>query len=205
MKLLKKLLLISSILLVIFLASCNSNGPLFTYSLNNDNTYHIEVYGGGHSDVIIPDTYNDLEVTSIEESLFSTAVTLKNITIGKNIKVLPSFTFHYCTGLKTVSFAPDNKLEEISNNVFNNCQNIEEILLYNCKNLKKIDFYAFKDTGLKEIFIPSSVTYIGDKAFMNCKDLVINLEHESIPQTFHENWNHHNFKVNLNSTYSPKE
>ena len=70
---------------------------------------------------------------------------LKTVTIGDNVKTIPSYAFYGCSGLKSVT---------IGNSV------------------TSIDYQAFYGCiGLTSVTIGNGVTYIGDKAFYDCRGL----------------------------------
>lgn len=94
-----------------------------------------------------------------------------------NYGVLPEGLFRDCKGLKNVTF-DDNKITEIGDFAFSNC-NLQSWVFYNqSASLKTIGKYAFaptingtynnfNDTFTLEGF--SALTTIGDGAFMSCK------------------------------------
>lgn len=68
--------------------------------------------------------------------------------------------------LKSVKL--NSGIEEIGDNAFRSCINLEEISLEGCNSLKTIGKAAFANCiSIKSIFIPESVTTIGEEAFAN--------------------------------------
>jgi len=61
------------------------------------------------------------------------------------------------------------KVTEIGEEVLANCKTIDTLILPD--TITKIGVDAFKASSLKSIFIPESVSEIGDSAFMDCKNL----------------------------------
>lgn len=59
------------------------------------------------------------------------------------------------------------------------------------KNIASIYSYAFEKCGLKNLFIPTSVTVIGTRAFYRCDDLIIYCEIDSQPEGWNLNWNYY--------------
>lgn len=69
---------------------------------------------------------------------------LKSVTLGKNVTVIPDNIFLNYTNLTSVTFENDNT------------------------KIKEIGCNAFKNTGLTSIKIPNGITYIDRQAFANC-------------------------------------
>ena len=91
--------------------------------------------------------------------------------------VLPEGLFKDCKGLKNVKF-DDNKITEIGDFAFSNCNLQKWVFNNQSASLKKIGKYAFAPTlsGISNNFNTtftlagfSALTTIGDGAFMNCK------------------------------------
>lgn len=94
-----------------------------------------------------------------------------------NYGVLPEGLFKDCKGLKNVTF-DDNKITEIGDFAFSNCNLQSWVFNKQSTSLKKIGKYAFAPTngGISNNFNTtftlagfSALTTIGDGAFMNCK------------------------------------
>lgn len=93
-----------------------------------------------------------------------------------NYGVLPEGLFKDCKGLKNVTF-DDNKITEIGDFAFSNCNLQSWVFNKQSASLKKIGKYAFAPTdgGISNNFNTtftlagfSALTTIGDGAFMNC-------------------------------------
>ena len=69
----------------------------------------------------------------------------------------------------------------------------EEIVIPN--SIVKICSNAIKNEKLKKFFIPKSVLYIEEKAFVGCNNLTIITEHLEKPLYWDENWNFENREV----------
>ena len=92
---------------------CDSCGtPYFSdglsYRLNADEeSYTLTGLGACRDlDVVIPATYNDLPVTSIQRSAFYNQFSLTSVTIGSNVVTIDDNAFEACSGLTSV-FIPD--------------------------------------------------------------------------------------------------
>lgn len=78
-----------------------------------------------------------------------------------------SSTHTYATqGEHTVTFSFVNEVTEIGEHAFENCSQLTDIAYP--KNITKISDWAFHKTGLVNIIIPNTVTYIGNSTFCNC-------------------------------------
>ena len=128
-------------------------------------------------------------VTRIGYQAFVNCSALEEISIPSGLKEIGPYAFYEC-GLRAVSL-PDT-VTTIGNAAFQRCADLADVRLPNgletvpygcfreCAGLKeiriptsvsKIDTYAFEDTGLKSVVIPSNVTIIGPDAFNGCSDL----------------------------------
>ena len=129
--------------------------------------------------VILPDT-----ITKIEHHAFQICESLESIAIPNRLNEIGEYAFDGCTNLKEITL-PDN-LEKIEDYCFFGCNNLQSVKLsknlkeigfsafFNCSNLKEIKFpdslekienFAFEGSGIANISIPESVSYIGWCAF----------------------------------------
>ena len=186
---------------------CNEKDPDYIYSiglkfkLSDDGSYYI-LEGIGtciESDIKIPSTYNNLPVTTINESAFHSCTTLTSIEIPNSITTIGIGAFFGCNNLIQVTFEEGSKLTSINKYIFKKCinlktfkipsgvLNIEEEAFYECKSLENVEipssvttigYSAFaRCTNLTNIEIPNSVTNIGYSTFYWC----INLETITVP------------------------
>ncbi len=119
----------------------------------------------GLTSINIPDS-----VTNIDNHAFYDCTKLVDINIGKGVKAIGSGAFHGCSSLTEI-IIPEG-VERLSDNVFALC------------------------TALTSVTIPSSVTSVGTYLFsMDCENLVIKYQGESIPDTWDENWNAYGYTV----------
>ena len=93
---------------------------------------------------------------------------LKTVTIGDNVKTIPSYAFYGCSGLKSVTIG--NSVTSIDYQAFYGCNGLTSITIPN--SVTSIDDSAFYSCiGLTSVTIGNGVTYIGDKAFYDCRGL----------------------------------
>lgn len=132
-----------------------------------------DLFGGiysldGKTFISLEDRYmNSYQVRSGVEVIGNNAFqgsTLKRIIIPDSTKRINNNAFKSCRSLKCINL-PEN-ICEICDNSFRECQNLENIILP--LKLRKIGNYAFSNTGIKSIYIPQSVKYIGQGCFTGC-------------------------------------
>ena len=106
---------------------------------------------------------------------------MKEVTIPPNVKYIGANTFSWCENLKKIEMS--NKTEVIYAGAFRGCGKLEEIIwssslveigeeaFYGCDSLHNVKIpdgtnilgrKAFYDTFLESIYIPKTVTKIGD-------------------------------------------
>ena len=86
----------------------------------------------------------------------------------QNYSTSGSATYYIPTSLKTVTLTTDCKLLY---GAFQNCSNITTINLYSSSTITSIPAYAFYNTGITSIKIPTGVTSIANTSFQNCSEL----------------------------------
>ena len=113
----------------------------FIFSLKEDNTYEIIGYIGTEIDIVIPETYLGLPVTSIGSNAFDGNTNITSAIIPVGITSIEEYAFCDATALTSVTFEAGSQLTKIGD-------------------------WAFQSTiSLKSIIIPSGVTSIGEYAF----------------------------------------
>jgi len=116
--------------------------------LQNDNTYKVISYAGDEKNITIPESHNEIKITSIGSMSFHcsfiTDVTvpntvtsieseafassdLKSILLPDSIKTIGEHAFDSCKSLKTVTVP--NSVETIGKNAFFGCTALESISL----------------------------------------------------------------------------
>ena len=136
------------------------------FTLNSEGTSY-SVAGIGtctDKDVIIPNKYNGLPVTSIANAAFLLS-DIVNIAIPDSVTNIGSKAFFLCENLKSI-IIPDS-VTTIEFDTFYACTSLESVSL-GC-NIRSIGDYAFYScSSLSSINIPNSVTVIGYDAFKDC-------------------------------------
>lgn len=113
--------------------------------------------------VTVPDS-----VTELGASAFNNCKSLESCVLSDNITVLYSSCFQGCVSLASVKLPA--KLTDIYDLVFADCISLKNITFPD--GLEYIGSESFAYSGLTELFIPASVSYISDAAFAGNNDLV---------------------------------
>lgn len=139
----------------------------FSFYYNEDtNTYSLRGYFGDSVNVIVPDNYNGIPVSTIYESAFRGGfVSVESIELPENLTKFPALTG--LSDLQTVNIPAS--ISVLPNNAFTNCTSLLNIEIP--ESVVSIEEYCFANTGLKQVVIPNSVQVIGNKTFQDCKNL----------------------------------
>jgi len=93
---------------------------------------------------------------------------LENIDLSTfNIENIQSFAFSQCTSLTSVKFP--SSLRQIYGSAFSETTALQAVTFND--GLDGIGSSAFSGSGLTTVTLPNSLTYLGDYAFSDCKDL----------------------------------
>lgn len=118
-----------------------------------------------------------------EEAFMNCAV--QELDIPSGVKQIDPYAFSCCTKLKKVVF--HSGLKTICSFAFEDCFSLEEALLPD--GLHKIESYAFDCPSLKRVFIPASVTEMGDNVFTSTDETcVITIARETMPDEWSASW-----------------
>ncbi len=190
----------------------------------NDFEYYISDnamllnYSGELNKVEIPLTINNYLVTKIGNSAFLKLETLEEVIIGQNVTLIGDKAFRE-TGLTHVEIP--SSVKEIGVYSFSGCESLEEVIFNEgletikmsafaaCNHLlvailpnslKTIEQYGFQNClKIKTIYIPKNVSYIGDYTFYACHYATLYIEAESIPSSWHSNFNPSKAKLSFNA------
>lgn len=123
------------------------------------------------TDIIIPEIYNGLPITSIGAYAFDNCKEIISVTIPYGVTVIGRNAFEDCVKLDYVKI-PDS-VTKIESHVFAFCNKLRTIEMSN--GLKEIGSSAFQDCfNLQDLTIPDGLTSIGDEAFIGCKSIEYN-------------------------------
>lgn len=101
-------------------------------------------------------------------SPFYSIAELKNLTLGKDLKVVDKYMFSYCTGLEDL-YIPDN-ITSVNMWGFRGCTSLKSVRF--SEALSQISDYGFSGcTSLDNVALPASMTSIADNSFSGCTSL----------------------------------
>ena len=158
------------------------SGSVFDYN-SEDCGYQKTI-----ASVSVDDYFNDFDITSaddtISRSLLETKLTSTQI---ENIILVVLFdgcnhiangTFQ---GLTNFVYATLGNVKTIGDNAYNGCTRLHSVV--RSDYVKTIGSNAFKDTAIKDIILPETLTSIGDGAFSGCGNLLQIFMHAKTPPT----------------------
>lgn len=109
-------------------------------------------------------------LTKLAGHMFSECPALERIVnLPEGVTVLPFSLFRNCTSLKT--FTVPERITTLGGWVFDGCKALKEIV-FEGDNVATIGEYAFCNTAITELDLPSKVAYIPHCMAYGCKELV---------------------------------
>lgn len=148
------------------------------------------------TEILIPTTYNDLPVVSVEASAFLNNTAITSVVLPDGITSIGENAFNGCESLTSVTFGKNSQLSSIGPGAFNYCYSLKSITIpesvtnigsdafYYCYGLRSVTFGENSQLtsigegafnwceSLESITIPASITSIGEWAFVECYRLV---------------------------------
>lgn len=109
---------------------------------------------------------------TLGDSSFEGCSGLEDVTINSSLQDIGHSGFKDCSKLNSVIFEDEknSKLRTIGASAFDGCRSLEEIFIPNNEEEQTIYAFAFRNSGLRKISMPS-VTVIASEAFAECKNL----------------------------------
>jgi hypothetical protein len=144
------------------------------YKLKDDDTYEVVYAFPNNATISIPNTVNDIKVTSIADYAFVSDEDLTTLTIPSTVTSIGANAFEGLTDLSAVMIP--SSVTSIGDYAFKGCTSLSEVRVLSAKGVSTdIGKYAFADcTALSTLSISSLDTAcvtIGDYAFTNCTSL----------------------------------
>lgn len=116
----------------------------------------------------IPDIYNKIPITAIDNQAFRNTKNLRNIKLSVNTVSIGDSAFAGCENLKEIVL-PDNLLE-IGSCAFEKCKSLSTVKIP--ENVTTINSGLFNNcTGLTNLSISNSIKHIGGNVFDGCDQL----------------------------------
>lgn len=124
-------------------------------------------YLGSSEIVVIPESWNGKQITTISSYVFGVQSNVKAVRIADSVKTVLEFAFSMNTNLELVICG--SGVTELGNSAFQGCTSLRELILND--GLVKIGHASIGGcTNLKTISIPESVTDISHMAFYACPE-----------------------------------
>lgn len=166
-----------------FIYMNNTPSEGLEFRLNEDgNSYAVWNIGFCEDEnIVIPDTYEGLPVTSIFWGAFAECTGVKRIKIPNSVITCEMSAFDYCYSLETIVIS--ESVTDIGDTPFDDCNSLKNIVVdKNNPNYKSIDGNLYSKDGKTLIryaigkeetsfTIPDCVTNIDHGAFEDCKTL----------------------------------
>ena len=160
-------------------STCGDNNYNIVFTLSDDGeSYCVSGYTGNDTELIIPSVYNKKPVTSIGNSAFKGCRNLISIEIPSSVTNIGHQAFTGCRNL--ISIKIPRSVTSIGIAALSSCVSLESITVDEnnpCFD-SRMDCNAIIETstntlrmGCKNTTIPSTITHIGEDAFLECRDL----------------------------------
>ncbi|MBE5938198.1 MAG: leucine-rich repeat domain-containing protein [Lachnospiraceae bacterium] len=174
------------------------NGITWEYNILDSGDVAVAVTENTLPDVLrgvvnVPASIDGYVVTQIANSAFWYNESLVEVIIPDTVTVIGSDAFHGCSSLKTVTYNPAT-MEQIKEGAFSGCVKLENFTLptnsnyvviyentfYDCEKISsfiipeqvyKIERAAFAGSGVQQMTIPNTVTWLGEGIFSECAKL----------------------------------
>ena len=107
--------------------------------------------------------------TQIKNSAYYGKTDFNKVVIPSSVTQIGGLAFHNCSKLKEIEIPAS--VDTIGNAVFQNCTSLTKVTLHN--GLKNLSYRLFKNTAIREITIPPTVTEFGDYSLAECENLTV--------------------------------
>ena len=129
-----------------------------------------DVEGELPSEVVIPDTIDDLPLKAIGWAAFQNATTLESVVLPESLESIGSEAFKGCTALKSITIPVG--VTSVDYRAFEGCTALESVTIEPGIGDRTIEMQAFKDcVNLESIEIPSGVALSEYGVFQGCAKL----------------------------------
>ena len=138
--------------------------------LRPNEEYVLAEYAGSDESVVVPDG-----VTVIKASAFKGNVDIVKVVMPDSVRKLEAYAFAGCTGLRSVRLG--SYIKSIDFDTFAKCASLKTVELP--ERLSDVNIRAFAESGIENIFIPASVSFISGDAFSGCDNISIEVSEQS--------------------------
>ena len=138
----------------------------YTFTTNTDGTLNISA-SSAYGAVTVPDTYNDLPITTIGYDAFHLGG-VSSVTMGTNIVSVGIEAFMSCSALKGVTFGSNTA--SIGNAAFMSCSELKNIVIPDSVTNFGVNVFMF-DSQLKNATLGNGVPGLPDYTFNDCTSL----------------------------------
>ncbi len=161
----------------------------FTYTVSNGE---ITITGSSivSGDIVIPSTYNGMDITTIGDSAFFNFQLIDSVFIPATVTHIGANAFKDMTSLREVILEDGSQLVEIGEFAFSYNISLTSFNLEEATSLETIRTRSFSATDRLTIIIPSSVTLVENHAFFGSEASVF-LQSPTVPATWESNWDKH--------------
>lgn len=138
----------------------------FEYSVLENRKIRITKYIGTDTDILIPDTIDDVDVIELGENAFAES-DITSIVMSTTLRRIGSWTFENCTELRYVELKPT--IERIDGLTFSGCTSLKYIKIY--PKMFDVSLNVFAQCGLERIEFEEGIKIIPTGMFVNCNNL----------------------------------
>ena len=143
-------------------------GDWILEKINSDTQWELDEYKGIDETVITPRIIDDMLVVSFGDHCFANNAVIKSVVTSSPLRVIGNYAFIGCSTLER--FECNYALHTVGVGAFSGTTSLTNINLEESV-IKAISSFAFADSGLIDVTLPSTCTSIGAYSFVRCKDL----------------------------------
>ena len=136
--------------------------------INNDTQCELDEYVGEGGEVICPRFFGDSLVVQIGDYCFANNTNVKRVITSSPMWTVDEYAFVNCTSIE--SFECNYALREIKSGAFSGTSSLKKINLEDSV-VTEIGAFAFLNSGIGYVTLPSTCTAINEYAFGQCKNL----------------------------------
>ena len=148
--------------------------------------------GSALKEITIPDS-----CFKILDKAFKKCSSLEKVIMSENVEIIEDYAFAYCDKLTEVKLPKE--LGGIEEGAFMGCKELRQLTIPN--HVSQIGPFAFAETGLETVTVPSWVSQLGDRVnnavFADCPNLkAVTVLNQSVILDEHDIYNTHDERYN---------